>query len=135
MKSHKISLSLSFSLRWTGLLELPRPIRVSKFIQPAKMSTVCEIPHMGEQNVIVAGMGKFKVDDNSNSGVLLQAELVTVDSESCTNLMKFKRTPETIICASTNLDTYKKTDLGDSGEYSTNDFRLTLQFVENAKNT
>lgn len=72
-----------------GLLELPTPITFDVFIQPAKMSTACDIPHKGGQEVVAIGIGNsnmFQRDPNSRSQLRLRHGLfVTESSEYCSD--------------------------------------------------
>lgn len=101
-----------------ALLELPRPIKINKFVSPAKLVAASDVLHGDDQKIIVIGMGIYENGSNAISGVLRQAELVTIDSQTCSDKMKFKRDPDTIVCASTNFDNYQTTNVGDSGKYA-----------------
>ena len=67
------------------MLELPTPIIFNEFIQPAKLSTACDIPQLGGQDVTAIGMGGTAYDqDIPRSEVRLrQADFVTKSADYC----------------------------------------------------
>lgn len=103
-----------------GLIELPTPVTFDQFIQPAKLSDVCDIPHMGGLDVLAAGMGKTQFGQPQSPRRelrLRQANFLTISSFDCSNELsdRVDSEPNSIICVHPNYETNQSTFSGDSG--------------------
>lgn len=100
----------------TGLIKLRRPLELNQFIQPAKLATNCEIPHLGNQSVIAVGMGRINADEfiPFSERRLRHAYFDTIYSEDCFYAVFDEPNPDSIICAGTNAKR-QSTYNGDSG--------------------
>lgn len=95
------------------------PITFNEFIQPVNLTNICEIPHLGGQAVIAAGMGMddFTTSKNRDQFRLRQASFVTMSSEldKCTALPDDNQVDaNTVICAKPN-EHQQSIYYGDSG--------------------
>lgn len=98
----------------TALLELPEPITLTESIQPAKLTNICAAPHMGGQPVTAAGTGRTKMDERASDFRIRHARFVTMSSESCSEQMRYKLNPLTVLCANAN-GNHQAIYKGDSG--------------------
>lgn len=101
------------------MLELPKPIRLNRFIRPAKLANECDIPHAGKQDVVLAGMGRHKLRVPNFERRLREAKFVTLaaESENCSNHHGILMDPDTIICALANFNNNQTVGDGDSGSF------------------
>lgn len=106
--------NLHLCISQIALIQLPEPIKPCKTVKPAKLPTTCDA-QMGNENVIVAGMGLTQVDDDSyNDRIIRYAEFVTISSETCAEQFTGPFNSKSVICTKTINGTAFYT--GDSGD-------------------
>lgn len=96
------------------MIELPTPITIDEFIQPANLTQSCQIPHLGKQEIIGAGTGMIGLITKNHGYKLHEATLETISSELCSTGTKNKLDPNTILCADV-MEKQQALSEGDSG--------------------
>lgn len=95
-------------------MKLPKSTTLNEYIQPVKLTAICDFPHAGGVNVIGLGMGRYEVLTNvaPSDRRLRQAIFTTISSGYCSTRTNYKLDPNSIICAPIGWQTLFK---GDSG--------------------
>lgn len=97
------------------MIELPTPIVLDVFIQPAKLTNLCQASSLGGLKVVAAGTGRIYYHKRTDDTQLREAIMEIMPSENCTRrTSKYGVSPNTAICAIVGQDGLS-TYFGDSG--------------------
>lgn len=100
-----------------GLVELARPIKFSKRIQPVKLPSVCNA-NLTNERFLAIGNGLVNHDESSvvYPLILKQGDFKALRRNVCARIANYVDDPDSIICIK-SLSNDAAVSMGDSGEH------------------